>query len=166
MSDSQSRIYNMAFSLGNIALNALMAATMVHSPSRAAAEIGNYTGEGFAIGIDAMKKPVKEAAENLGETAIAGLNKEISHKFNDLGRLSAEEFNAGLDISMDGILPPGASRLARPGSIGNTTNNSTTNMGGISIVVNGAPGQDVNELADIVSRKITAQTHRRRAAFS
>ena len=166
MSDSQSRIYNMAFSLGNIALNALMAATMVHSPSRAAAEIGNYFGEGFSIGIDAMNKPVKEAAVNIGETAIAGLNEEISHKFNDLGRLSAEEFNAGLDISMDGILPPGASHLARPGSIGNTTNNSTTNMGGISIVVNGAPGQDVNELADIVSRKITAQTHRRRAAFS
>lgn len=45
-----------------------------------------------------------------------------------------------------------------------TTN--TTNLGGINMVIYGAPGQDVNELADLVSEKINAQVERKGAAFS
>lgn len=44
-----------------------------------------------------------------------------------------------------------------------TTNN--TNVGGITIVVNGAAGQDVNELADVVMHKINNQFTRNRVAF-
>lgn len=44
-----------------------------------------------------------------------------------------------------------------------TTN--TTNMGGITIIVNGAEGQDVNELANIVMNKINNQFTRNRVAF-
>ena len=43
---------------------------------------------------------------------------------------------------------------------------NTTNMGGISIVVNGAPGQNVNELATLVAQKIQTQVARRGAVYA
>lgn len=46
---------------------------------------------------------------------------------------------------------------------GSTTNN--TNLGGVSVTVYGAPGQNVNELADIIMDKIQFATARRGAVF-
>lgn len=48
------------------------------------------------------------------------------------------------------------------------TNNSTTNhnLGGVSVYVYGAPGQDVDELADILMDKMQAAVDRREAAFA
>lgn len=42
----------------------------------------------------------------------------------------------------------------------NQTTNNSTNLGGINITVYGAPGQDVNELAEIISEKISDSTAR------
>ena len=51
-------------------------------------------------------------------------------------------------------------------AVGTTTNNNNRyDYGGINIVVYGAPGQDVNELANIIESKINANISRRRAAF-
>lgn len=47
-----------------------------------------------------------------------------------------------------------------------TTNASTYNMGGVSIVVNGAPGQDVQELADIVMEQMQNEVDRKRAVYA
>lgn len=48
------------------------------------------------------------------------------------------------------------------------TNNSTTNhnLGGVNVYVYGAPGQDVDELADILMDKMQAAVDRREAAFA
>ncbi len=46
------------------------------------------------------------------------------------------------------------------------SSNSTTNVGGINITVYGAPGQDVQELADIIMDEIQAATERRSAALA
>lgn len=43
---------------------------------------------------------------------------------------------------------------------------STTNVGGVTIVVNGAAGQDVNALADIVMQKMQNAVTRREAVFA
>lgn len=51
------------------------------------------------------------------------------------------------------------------GNIQPTTTTNNTNVGGVTIVVNGADGQDVNELADIVMEKINNQFVRTRVAF-
>lgn len=51
------------------------------------------------------------------------------------------------------------------GGIQPTAMSNTTNMGGITIVVNGAEGQDVNELANIVMDKINTQFVRTRVAY-
>ncbi len=42
----------------------------------------------------------------------------------------------------------------------------TVNYGGVNVVVYGAPGQDVEELADIISDRINAQVASRRAVFA
>lgn len=46
------------------------------------------------------------------------------------------------------------------------SNNNTTNVGGVSITVYGAPGQDVHELADIIMDEMQAATERRSAVFA
>ena len=48
------------------------------------------------------------------------------------------------------------------------TNNSTTNhnLGGVNVYVYGAPGQDVDELADVLMDKMQAAVDRREAAFA
>ncbi|QNM06567.1 phage tail tape measure protein [Qiania dongpingensis] len=44
--------------------------------------------------------------------------------------------------------------------------NNTTNVGGVNVFVYGAPGQDVNELADIIADKIDAAVQRKGAVFA
>lgn len=43
---------------------------------------------------------------------------------------------------------------------------TTTNMGGVNIVVYGAQGQDVSELADIVMARMQSAVERREAVFA
>lgn len=51
------------------------------------------------------------------------------------------------------------------GGMANGMNGNVTNMGGVTIVVNGAAGQDVNELANIVMDRLTVQTMRQGLAY-
>ena len=44
--------------------------------------------------------------------------------------------------------------------------NTTTNMGGVNIVINAQPGQDVYELADLVEERISSLMERREAAYA
>lgn len=48
----------------------------------------------------------------------------------------------------------------------NQTSNNTTNFGGVQIMVYGAPGQDVNELADIISERLDDVVRRKEAVYS
>ena len=52
------------------------------------------------------------------------------------------------------------------GVLGAMTTNNTTNLGGVSIVVNSAPGQDTNAVAEAVMRKMQASVDARRAVFA
>ena len=54
--------------------------------------------------------------------------------------------------------------VVTPLSGGSTTNN-TTNLGGITLQVFGAPGQNVNELADVVMDRIETLVQQRSAVF-
>lgn len=47
----------------------------------------------------------------------------------------------------------------------NQTRSSTTNLGGVQILVYGAPGQDVNELADIISERLDDVVKRKEAVY-
>ena len=51
-------------------------------------------------------------------------------------------------------------------AVGTATAGRTTNYGGVNIIVNGAAGQDVNALADIVMEKRQNAVSRREAVFA
>lgn len=59
----------------------------------------------------------------------------------------------------------GGDAIVRP-LTGGTTNNYNSNMGGVTVNVYGAPGQDVEELAEIVSEKISDATSRKGAVYA
>ena len=54
----------------------------------------------------------------------------------------------------------GGSSQARYSGTGGTTSMNTTNLGGINVTVNGAAGQDVSALADVVAERILAKMQR------
>ena len=49
--------------------------------------------------------------------------------------------------------------------LSNHTTNNTSNLGGVSIYVYGAPGQDVNQLADLMMQKFESATRRKAATW-
>lgn len=59
----------------------------------------------------------------------------------------------------------GGDAIVRP-LTGATTNNYNSNMGGITVNVYGAPGQDVKELAHLVSEEISDATSRKGAVYA
>lgn len=56
--------------------------------------------------------------------------------------------------------------ISLPAAMPRALNASTTNMGGVTITVNGAPGQDVGQLADLVAVKIQNMVNRKEAVFA
>ena len=64
-----------------------------------------------------------------------------------------EDAMSGVARNMTGLITPNA-------------NVRTTNLGGVNIVVNGAEGQNVNELADVVMQRMQSAVSRREAVFA
>lgn len=60
----------------------------------------------------------------------------------------------------------GAEAIVGVNSLRSMIQDAVGNTGDVTIVVNGAPGQDVNALAEIVSRKLNDQINRRRAVYA
>lgn len=54
--------------------NKIKSALGIHSPSRVLMEIGAYTGQGFAIGIENMKKAVVNATQSLADATIGTIS--------------------------------------------------------------------------------------------
>ena len=64
-----------------------------------------------------------------------------------------EDAMSGVARNMTGLITPNA-------------NVRTTNLGGVNIVVNGAEGQNVNELAEVVMQRMQSAVSRREAVFA
>lgn len=60
----------------------------------------------------------------------------------------------------------GAEAIVGVNSLRGMIQDAVGGASGVTIIVNGAPGQDVNQLAEIVSRKLTDQITRRRAVYA
>lgn len=137
----------------------------IHSPSKVMMEIGEYSGEGYDIGLeDSLKK-----SKNTMMRMFDFINKMQNSIYSsgDLWFPSLFKLNTSFFKSIYGAEPLGVTN-----SIVNMQNNSqsypknTTNLGGINMVVYGAPGQDVTELADIIMDKIESATQRKAAIYA
>ena len=146
-------------------INAVWRTAREASPSKVMRESGINFGEGFRLGIEDEIKPIAKMAENMASTAISIVTDDVKEGFKAIGELGGEGFSHGFKLSMP--TTPEINRVvsAQNHAGGATIHNSTTNMGGITIQVHAAPGQDANEIAEIVQRKIAAQTARRQAVF-
>lgn len=85
--DRFNEIIDMGEELGSKILNGIKDFLHINSPSKTMAEIGRYTDEGLIVGLKKYSDKVGNAAEDVGETALDGmqnsLNKGISKVFDD-----------------------------------------------------------------------------------
>lgn len=86
---NQKKLKSAAASLANLIKREVKKALKIHSPSRVMAKLGNYTGEGFALGIEAMSRDVMNAMDRLTQTPTVstatlagGFNSELSSDYN------------------------------------------------------------------------------------
>ena len=71
-------VYNSAYTIASAAAYAAKLALKERSPSRIMMEIGEYAGEGLALGIDESEVAVKSASANVSKTAIQTVAKTIA----------------------------------------------------------------------------------------
>lgn len=137
-------------------------------------DVGNNMSSGFIQGIKDKLQNIKDAAAQAAQSAIDKMkNLFDSHSpsrvMMELGHNVGEGFVIGLTAESSAIesavtdtfdlgMLGAASGAHGAGSVSNST--------AVNITVNGAPGQDVHELADIIEEKIAFNLRNREAAFA
>lgn len=129
--------------------------------------------QGFVNGIKAMVQKVVDAVKNIGQK----IKNFLHFSRPDEGPLRDYEkwmpdFVSGLARGIRDnayLLEDAVSDMAARARISMTATgagSTTTNVGGVRISVYGAPGQDVNALADIVMRRMQSAVNRKEAVFA
>ena len=124
---------------------------------------GHELASGYADGIRAGIPEVSAASEAMARAAAAPIHYSLPDygPLREVGKWGGEmidKYVAGINKNV--------------WKVGNAINGalpvagSTTNYGGVTIVVNGTAGQDVNALADIVMSKMQNAVNRREAVFA
>lgn len=101
---------------------------------------------GWVMNLFGIDSPSKVFADEVGKFIPPGITVGVERAMPKAMRDMSAELGALSNIPM-------------PGS-------STTNLGGVNIVVYGAQGQDVSELADIVMARMQSAVERREAVFA
>lgn len=142
--------------------------------------VGAYLSEGFAIGMESQLDRIRRAAAAMAAAAdeavrAKGKISSPSKVMIELGQYMGEGLVVGMedmipDVARAGSLMAGAAMYAAtPGMIAGSSfsgGGTSYDYGGFNIVVNGAQGQDVNALADAVSRKINSAMKSRRQVWA
>lgn len=129
--------------------------------------------QGFVNGIKSMVKKVVDAVKNIGQK----IKNFLHFSRPDEGPLRDYEqwmpdFVSGLARGIRDnayLLEDAVNDMAARARISMTATgagSTTTNVGGVRISVYGAPGQDVNALADIVMRRMQSAVNRKEAVFA
>lgn len=160
------------------AIQAIKSVAEIHSPSRVMYDIGRYLMEGLKNGIEdgtihivrASQSAMREAIGAMKDTAVISSPSKITTMF---GRYLSEGLANGInDGTSDAVtaaktMTNKVLNAAEPGTAsfagGGYGAAYTTNVGGITLVVNGANVDNVDQLADLVSDRLltSLQTQRR-----
>lgn len=136
-------VENASTAMARKAVNAANHAIRAHSPSKLMEKTtGRWFTEGFAIGIEKNGYMAESAAYDVAMKSAHALE-EAAITARNMG-LSSRGVGYGNAIS--------------------TTN--TTNLGGVTITVNAAPGQSEEQISDMVSDRINRQINQLRAAYA
>lgn len=121
----------------NTVINTTKKILGISSPSRVMKELGQYTGEGFEIGVtESMKSALSTLQQDLDTSAVMLSN--------------VQPFS----------VPVG---FGNPAFV--SSNGRSVTYGDFSVVVNAAPGMDENALADAVAYKLQTQVMQKEAVF-
>ena len=124
------------------------------------------------VPLNAIIKMINGAINGIN-LIIKGLNKIPGVNIGEVGKIpylakggivskgSAVVGEAGPEL----LTVSGGSTMVQP-LTNYTTNNHTSNLGGLTVNVYGAPGQDVNDLADLVAERIEDMAARKGAVFA
>ena len=82
--DSAGEVQNAANYVAGIAANAMRTTLQIKSPSRVAMEIGEFFGEGFALGMESMQQSVIERAKALAQAARDNLDTQMLTGYADV----------------------------------------------------------------------------------
>ena len=169
MAESEEAADQMGINVVEAANNALG----VHSPSWKMIETGEYFAQGLANGILNGMSWVTAAAREIAWAAVIaaeaelGINSPSKVARDEIGKYYGEGLALGI-ADMTGYIGNAVQTMVSPlmhpinttaasnqqWYMGNTSNQATTNYGGVNVNVYGAEGQDVEALADIVSDRI------------
>lgn len=131
------KVQNAASAMAQVASGAVQKTLQIQSPSKVMKRLGEFTGEGFEIGVtDSMKNAMAE----------------IRHSLND-----------GLS-SLSGITPFSVP-VGFGSPVFSSSNGRSITYGDFSVIVNAAPGMDENALADAVAYKLQTQVMQKEAVF-
>lgn len=85
---------------------------------------------------------------------------------NEIGKFIPPGITLGVEQAMPRAMRDMGAELAALSTLPLPGGGTTTNLGGVTIVVYGAQGQDVSELADIVMARMQSAVERREAVFA
>lgn len=74
LNDKLNDLKNKARDLANTVQNGIKDALKIKSPSRVMMELGQYTGEGFAMGMDKTENLVKSSGQNMAQSSVGGVS--------------------------------------------------------------------------------------------
>jgi len=149
----------------------------IKSPSRVFAQMGGYIDQGLANGISQYANLVNDPARQLAENAV-GPVEEAVNTLNDLnlGEFSDPVVRPVLDLSeiqngarnIGGMFGNGYSVGLGLGNVTGALSGSFAGGGSapiINMTVNGADGQNVEELAAAVSRRLNSELRSRNSIW-
>ena len=166
---SLSKIKDIAKDIGSSLLNGVKSFLGIKSPSREFMKIGMYSDEGLAGGLKKYAGAVVDAAKNVASGAIHTIDNGLSGMSNLISDALEGDptIRPVLDLSdvesgarrINGMFSARqAVALASSGTIG-IQNGGSGYV--INMTINGAQGQNVNQLADLVSERINNSIQRR-----
>ena len=136
--------------------------------------------KGVFDGLKTVAKAPINAVIGLVNSAISGINSVI-RALNKVPGVNIGSIGSIPYLAKGGILSQGSAIVGEAGpellTVNNgqtmvqpltnyTTHNHTSNMGGLTVNVYGAPGQDINDLADQVAERIEDMAERKGAVFA
>ena len=129
---------------------------------------GEEIGNGLASGMESALPRVSRAASKLAAAASGPIHFSLPDygPLRDIGKWGGEmidQYIAGIDRNAWKVSSAINGALSAPSF---TPMGKTMNLGGVTIVVNGAAGQDVNSLADIIMERLQSAVDRREAVFA
>lgn len=90
-------VWNAAKSIGEQALGAIKKSLGIHSPSRAAMALGEFFGQGFALGVGNKEKEVAKTSNKLGEIALNSLDlTSVSRRAREVMAFNSSRISQGI----------------------------------------------------------------------